>query len=278
MNAVEIRFLGNKQYVEARTTWTSGMGLVKKSLKDIKRGISGSQKLQVNYTVFLPNTCDINVDNQFGDVYMSDLKGTLQADITHGNFRAHTVKKIKRLKLKYGDIRIDELIEGNIIMSYGDLELNKVEELNLDCSTTDVMIEEVNAFNLISKNDNVQIGSVHIMNGSTALTSLKINYLFEKADINSRFGSVKVYKIDPGFGRINMNGSYTAYTIITSKGINSGFKVTLENGKTFSYDNDISISNHTSTNKIDTYVGKVGSGGEENIRIYSKNGNVSFQF
>ncbi len=276
IKAVDINFTGSKQYVSARTDWTSGYSAFRRSIDEIKRSLNSSGKIAVNYFIYMPVNADLNIDNEFGNVYMGDLNGALQADIKHGNFRASNIKKIRRLKLRYGDIRIDESNHASIDASFGDLELNQCADLRLTSANCDVLLDNIGSMNLISKNDKLHLVSVNDLSGNMSLSDLKINLLKKKADLNSRFGSVKVDKIDPNFGRLNLNGNFTDYFIVTEEGLNTGFRVVQENGKTFNYPRTVNVTSHESLDKMDTYNGKIGSGGDTRINIHVKNGEVEF--
>ncbi len=277
LNAVQINFTGSKQYVSARTDWTSGYNSFRRSIDEIKRSLNSSGKLTVNYFIYMPADSDLNIDNEFGNVYMGDLTGVLQADIKHGNFRASKIEKIRRLKVRYGDIRINEAKQASIDASFGDLELNKCEDLKLTSANCDVLLDDINSMNLISKNDKLHLVSIDDLSGNMSLSDLKINLLKKKADLNSRFGSVKVNKIDPNFGRLNLTGNFTDYFIVTEEGLNAGFRVVQENGKTFNYPKTVNVTSHESMDKVNTYSGKIGAGGDKQISIHVKNGEVEFR-
>ena len=129
LDGVDVSFTGNKIYVEARTNWMDDQSFIRKSVNDIRRSLSGSVKMEINYHVYLPEDADVNVENRFGDVYLTDMKGVLTADISHGNLRAGNLNKIRRLKLRYGDLRLKTVNFATIDAGYGDIEIETGNEL-----------------------------------------------------------------------------------------------------------------------------------------------------
>ena len=277
INGISVSFTGNKVYVEARTNWKNDDGFIRKSVNDIRRSLSGSLRVEINYHVYIPRGADINVENRFGDVFMTDIEGTLNAEISHGNLRASSLNKIRRLKIRYGDVRFHSCKYATIDAGYGNVEIEECKELNLTGTSTEIVLGKIEDLNLISKNDHIDIEEVDKLSGTLTITDLRINKLVNKADINSKLGSVRLKNINPSFTRIHLSGSYTSYTIITDSGMNSGFKVTMENGKEFIYPKTVSITSTDTIDKTEIYKGHIGTGGENKIIIQSKNGKVRFE-
>lgn len=277
LRSVNVRFMGNEQYVEAVSSFGSGMGIVKKSAKQIAQSLNGANRVKINFTIYLPKTCDVNIDNQFGDVYMTDIEGMLQAEVTHGNFRATNIKKIRRLKVRYGDIRIDACNNANIDIGFGDADLGDIKMLSLESTTASVLINSVETMDLISKNDHITIGKVERLTGTSTLSDLNLRQLNKSVDFNSKFGSIKMNKIEGDFQRINLTGSYTNYTIVVNPSINSNFKIELVNSKSFHYDQSVKVNSSETLDKSQTYNGTIGKGGEDKFYLLSKNGHVSIE-
>ena len=276
LNEVTIDFSGSKSYVSAQTQWYSS-GFIKRSLDDIKLGVNGSNKLEINYKIMMPKSCKLTIVNSFGDVNMDDADGQLQAEISYGDFRADNLKNVRHITVKYGDANIEEIEKGSINMSYGDIEIEEANDIDVSSAFGKISIEEVENIQIDSKNDEIDIEEVGNIEGVLTFSECKIEKLNNTAELDSKFGRVKIKEVNNSFERIDLSGYHTNYKIYTDSNLKTGFKVVLENGKEFEHEGDIKVTDNASMDRVEKYTGSINGGTDIKIRIQTKMGKVSLE-
>ena len=276
LDGVNINFSNNLHYINARTSLSGKEGVVKKTAMDIRQSINGAHRYQINYKVSLPANCDLLVNNSFGDVYLSDITGSVRLDVSHGNILGGTLIMIKHIKIKYGNLKLKSFEKGQLTSSYGNVEIQSCNELYLTTMMSDVDIDKVNEITLITKGKYIRIGEAGNITGTSTMSELRIEKLTNKINLSSKFGEIRIKEFGENFSQVSLLGSTTNYSFGNTNSIDSNFEIMLIGGKKFYYQNNVSIESQDNIEKTVLYKGKLGAGGENKITIQTKNGAVHF--
>lgn len=134
--------------------------------------------LNIDYTVSFPKSMNASLSNSFGDIFLSELTGNAQLDVSYGSIKAGKLSGAdNRVEVNFGNADIAQLVSGSIDLSYSNLdlaagnnlvikssfsncEIDKVESLKMKCSYDNLELDEVGSLDIEGSFSNVEIGSV----------------------------------------------------------------------------------------------------------------------
>lgn len=271
VEALVVKIDGNANGVTAITDWSDGYGVIKRSLEEIKQSVSNA-KIHVDYTVYVPKSAEIHIDNSFGDVRLDNVNSELEVFLNHGNFSAYDINDDADIIVKYGDIRCRYVKDAKIDHNFGKLKIEKADKLKMSTIKSDMSIQEVDRLTIDSKNDEIEIDEINDFTGSFMLSDIEIDKLKERCQLTTKFGSVEIDEVGQSCNLFKIVSTYTDIEIDESP--NSKFTVVMDHGKSFNYGANVKIESENGMDKIMTYGGKIGTGGNLTLDIYSKNGRV----
>lgn len=271
VDAIVVKIDGNSNGVTAMTDWSDGYGVIKRSLEEIKQSVSNA-KIHVDYTVYVPKSVELHIDNSFGHVRLDNVHSELELFLNHGDLAAYDINDDADITVKYGDIRCGYVKDAKIEHNFGNLKIEKADKLRLSTIKSDISIQEIDRLVIDSKNDEIEIEAIKDLTGSFMLSDVEIDKLIERCQLTTKFGSVEIDEIGQNCKLFKIVSAYTDIEIDESP--NSKFTVVMDYGKSFNYGSNIKIESENGMDKIMTYGGTIGSCGSLTIDIYSKNGRV----
>jgi DUF4097 and DUF4098 domain-containing protein YvlB len=192
---VDFDFKANKYYVIASTVF-AGNGTFWADVSDVANNLfSAGTKTTIDYTVYLPAKSTLKVDNKYGNIYTTDLSGTLNITLSNGDLKAHRFSGNTTLNTEYGNIDVQIIDNGNLTISYGELQMESSTNLTLTSRSSDLTIDEVTQLNLDSKRDKLNLGDIGTIIGQTYFSTLKVDELVTKIDLTSKYGSTDLKKL-----------------------------------------------------------------------------------
>ncbi|HEY9115428.1 MAG TPA: hypothetical protein VIN10_12075 [Bacteroidales bacterium] len=192
---VDFDFKATKYYVIASTVFV-GKGTFWTEVSDVANNLfSAGTKTTIDYTIYLPAKSTLKVDNKYGNIYTTDLSGTLNITLSNGDLKAHRFSGTTTMNTEFGNIDIQIIDNGNLTISYGELQLESSTKLTLTSRSSEIEIDEVTQLNLESKRDKLNLESVGTLIGQTYFTTLKVDELNTKIDLTSKYGSTELEKL-----------------------------------------------------------------------------------
>lgn len=278
IDMIEINVNHSSGFVIAETGWSDNAKFLQKLGFDISRNLGTTNKIQVDYTLYMPASLGLDIKNTFGDIFIASYNGQLDIEIAHGNFRAHKLADIKRLEAKYGKLRISQLRNGRFDLSYMDsAEIGEAEDLYIKSTSSEIEVGHVEVIQLNSRNDEIVIEEAQQVTGQSALSDIEITLLVQSVDLNSKFGELRIREVGEEVELLNLNGNNTDYQIDFSPFFAGGFEVEISDNKEFSfYKPDIKVDKSDSYDKKLFYAGSIGTSQSVKAKVYTKGGFVRF--
>jgi hypothetical protein len=217
--AISVEFEGNKSLVRAETVieekndywWNWG--------KNIK------SDFEINYEVYMPNTCSVDFDNKYGninmmdlandavitvkygDLTMGDLDGDLQLDLGYGNAFIGAVEDVQA-EIKYSKVRCDYAKDFVGETKYSGLNLNSANKVSVDSKYDNYTLGEIGSFINEGKYDNFIIDKVGSILIETKYTDLKVGQLDRSLSAELGYGGINVKNLSKGFDEISIESEY----------------------------------------------------------------------
>lgn len=217
--------------------------------------------ISIHYTVKLPKTNSIEIKNQYGNLFLDELKGSSNINVDYGNI---TVGKLYNalniLNLDYvTTAKIDYLRSATINIDYSKLEIGKADVLTLNADYTDVNLGEIS--DLINNMDygNLNAKRVDKVSNTADYTNIKIGTLTHSFVSSGDYGAISIQNINRGFEKIIINSDYSGVNLGIDPSAGYSITANMQYGD-LKYPSNVTMSKKIVKNTSSYYEGKAGNG------------------
>jgi hypothetical protein len=267
LNLVSIVSNGTPAQVEIRTVFG-------------KEGFSGNSKVNVDYTVNMPATVNLNLTNKFGDVFLNDLSGKGNINIAYGNIEVNKLLNSDNvIDIKFGKGDIQYITGAMVALKYSEMKVEYAGSLFVDSKFSNLEGNKIISLSISFEGGNIDVENTSAVTGKSKFSDLNFSHLDKKIDLDIQYGNCDVEEISADFSLVSVRNKYGDVTI----NIPSGTSYTLDADLKFC-DLDFPDEQATFTQKIATNTSKsfratVGkkTNPEAKVIIRSEFGNVSLQ-
>lgn len=215
---IQIDFTGTNSYIIAKTVIESESGRLASELKSIGSTISGSNKrMEINYMVYLPAHMNVVLNNKFGDIYMDDLNGQVDIELSNGVLKANNLKGNAVITLSFANGMIKSLGSANMKLSYSDMVLDEVGQLDLISKSSKLNVDSVNVLKIESRRDKLYFKHVGYMYGKSNFTEVWVFDFQNESSLYMKYGELTVEHVMPGFSKLYVESDYTDMTLYFDK-------------------------------------------------------------
>lgn len=250
-----------------------------------------NDEFSINYEVFMPATGNLDVSAKYCDVYAATIGGTGEFNVKYGNFKLDGLGEDSEINLAYGNGSINRARDLKVDLAYGNLEVEEASDINLDVRYGNLNVDragdiisdsrysnfilgEVREFRNNGKYDNVEIGFAEEVVCETHYTSVKIDRLARRLNLDMAYGSAKTGKVDASFDEINLNGRYTDFKINMAPGINCSLDLAGTYADIRLPSSGVKTSYDSQEGKSHEVRGTMGSGGNSSIKARMSYGGI----
>jgi hypothetical protein len=231
---INIEFDNDDNFVSAQTTIEETKGW-------FDWGNSRSE-FQVNYDVFMPASCNLQLSNKYGNSNVEAISGNAKVTVKYGDFQLEGVGGELTIALGYGNGTVVKARDVLAEVSYSKLNLNEVQDVDFDTKYSKLYIDKggmvkagqsrydhfgltkIDKFKIESRYGNVEIGEVESVIANSNYTDYRIDHLGDRGDFSLQYGGLRVDELAKGFSEVNLEGKY------------SDFKIYVEEGASFTLD------------------------------------------
>lgn len=274
LSSIDVVFNSSDNFVEAETVfekYKSSWGWW---------GKGNNVHYQINYNVKMPITNNVDLDNDYGNIYLDDLKGSADINCDYGKISIGDLMGVNNdINLDYcSSSTIAYLKSGDINIDYSKLTVEKATKvkLNADYSTAVFRTLETLDFNTDYGSVRVDDG-IHI-SGNGDYTSMRFGTVRKNLDLDTDYGSIRVKDLSKGFERVNITSQYAGIKIGTSSTNNFNFEIDLQYASFKRDDDNVELYKSIVKSTKKYYEGVFGKGSSSSkITIKSQYGSVSLQ-
>ncbi|MGD1958224.1 MAG: hypothetical protein ACFB2Y_05190 [Fulvivirga sp.] len=213
LSRVDIDFSQTGQYLSVETMLDRKSGFFKElwnSVSDYSKTLLSKTKLEIDYKIYLPNTINLELENKFGDLYLSEIKGKCDINITHGNLRANVIHGSSTIAVGFGDVKIKELKSGVITLKTTDADIQTLGDVTFKSSSSHVRIKKADQLNIDSRSDkSLRIEEINRIIGKSLFSKLELEDVKKSIDLNMNYGELRADNIAFSFSKIDLEGKYT---------------------------------------------------------------------
>ena len=223
---IRIDFTAAQSYIIARTVIKSESGRIASELKSISNTITGSNKrVEINYLVRLPAYMDVVIKNKFGDIYMDDLEGQTDIELSNGVLKANRLTGNASIDLSFANAMIKQLGSANLKLSYSDLVLEEVGQLDMVSKSSKLNVDAVNVLKIDSRRDKLYFKKVEFMYGQSNFTQIWVYDFLRESDLYMKYGELTVEHVLSGFNKIFVESDYTDITLYFDREAHVAFDI-----------------------------------------------------
>ena len=165
-------------------------------LKDELKFELNKSDVNIDYVIRLPREVKIDVTNNFGDVFIDNCTGFLNADLSHGTLRLNSLLAGSDIKLKYAKLNVRDLPDTELVMNNSEAYITNGKDLILESSGSEMEIESLKNLQFVGSRDKARFGTIASISGNVKYTSIQIRNLTESMNLTMQLGDLRCDKID----------------------------------------------------------------------------------
>lgn len=241
---IQIQFSDSPSYVSAETV----IGESQKSFWDSWTSSWGGKiDFTIDYQVFMPASCDLDLANKYGDSHIASMEGDVSLEVKYGNFELEEVLGDLEVNLGYGNGTVTRARNISAEGKYCNLKVRHADDVAITSKYSKIKIEEARAVRTISKYDSYDIikmnsfrnegkydhfdiGSVDEVWVVSKYSDINVERLVIGADFELKYGGARVEDVAKGFSEINLIGKHADYKINVEDGAAYQVKATSDSG------------------------------------------------
>lgn len=229
--------------------------------------------MEINYTIKMPKTNELEVRNEFGSFYINKLDANLKLKLKFGTSTIGELNGIENdLDFEFCSLINLEKIKGGLIrVQHSKLNIDDANDIELESQFTKVNVDKLTEGKVDVKFGHLKLDEVGSVKAKMKMAPLEISYLKNDIELIQSHSRTNIENIAKNFEQVDVDCEF------------SPVKLKLESGSSFNVDafvnmgsfilNGNSIKNKDEMNKV-TYKGKVGGSPNSNIKIRSEFGKV----
>jgi hypothetical protein len=222
LDRVEIEFVNNRDYLLMETILDRKSGFFTElwnNIGDYSKNLLSKNQLEINYTVFIPESADLVIINRYGDVFTYGIKGDLEVTLAHGSLRSDVIEQGK-LDLSFSSARIREFKRGSFISKAVDAEIYVAGRLDMTTSSSEITVDDAEFLKLDSQSDKkITIKKADIVRGTTRFSNISMRTITNALDLDMNYGELKMAPVMPGFNSITIHSKSTDIRIAFDESI-----------------------------------------------------------
>lgn len=217
MARVEVKFREVGSVISAVTEISKGGGFLGNVMNEVEGAMGGSNKLKVDYQVWLPKGVMLSVVSKYGDIYLADLDGKVDINLSHGDVKANNFSNTLKLKHSFGKSSFGSIQEGAFTLRGADISVAEAKNLTIESGSSEISIDKVKRIQLNSRNDKIHVLDVGDMTCEGSFTKLTSDLLRGSASLVFSYGDIYLNRIMKDFDNINISGKSTDINLILNQ-------------------------------------------------------------
>jgi len=267
LDLVTIISNGTPSQVETRTVFS-------------KEGFSGNSKVNVDYTVNIPATINLNLTNKFGDVFLNELSGKGNFDIAYGDIE---VKKLLNsdnvIDIKFGKGDMQYITGAMVSLKYSEMKVEYAGSLFVDSKFSNLEGNKIVSLSIGFQGGKVDVENTSAITGKSKFSDLNIGHLDKKIDLDIQYGNCDVDRISADFTLVSVRNKYGSVTVNIPSGTSYNLDAELKFCDLDFPEDQANFTQRITTNTSKSFRATVGKkpNPEARVIVRSEFGNVSIE-
>jgi hypothetical protein len=254
LNSISINFKASKSLVEATTI----IGENKSSWS--WWGKSKNTYYKINYIVKMPKTNSVDLENDYGSIYLGNLSGKASINSDYGKISVSNLSANNNsINLNYcSSSTILYMKSGTVNIDYSKLTIDKSENIKLNADYATLKFGRAGEIDFNLDYGSITIDDSESINGNSDYATLRLGTVRKKLRIDTDYGSLTIKRLMNGFDKVDISGQYTSIKIGVEKEASFGFEIDLQYADFKRDDSKVELFKNISKTTKKYYVGTYG--------------------
>lgn len=227
VRGIDFDITDSQHYLIVRTNVEKNKSELGKEFTRFKESVLKSEgNVQVDYTIWMPATNELKVENKFGDVFIGDYRGKIDINVSNGNLKAHNFEGDLNLVLSFADATINTIKNGYLDCNFSELYVKKAESVRIKSKSTEFEFQKVMDLNAESRRDKFRIREVDVIDATSSFTTIRINELTDRMKLRSEYGDLDIEKTAVDFSTISIESKSTDMNLYFDEASKFDFEIT----------------------------------------------------
>ena len=262
---IEIELTGTPTKVEGKTTV----------------GNISNANYSIDYEIRMPRWINIDLDNQFGNIYLDESDGPVKINLEYGDMEANAFNGPKtEMTIKFSNVETGYMKDGTLNIEYSEWDSKGAENLKLYSRFSELTIEKVAMLNLDSQYDEVNIGSAGQVISVSRFSGLKFEKIGGDFDFDVEYGDIEVNYISAAFKVGKVRNSFAGANLVFDPKTNMNINAEMEFGELSYPKAHASLIEETIGYTTHIYKGRIGASTSPSsqLTVDSKNADIDIDF
>ena len=274
LSNIRIAFNANESFVEAKTIFSddnNSWSWWKKS-KNIN--------YKINYVVKMPKTNSIDLDNDYGTIYLDEISGKAAINCDYGKISiGELLANNNSINLDYcSTSTINYMKSGSINIDYSKLNVDISEKLRVNADYSTIKLEKTKNANFNCDYGSIYVDDVENITINSDYVSIRLGTVRKNMDVDTDYGSITVKNLSKDFENVTINAQYAGIRIGVDTNTSFNFEIDLQYAGFKRDDDKMEFSKSISKATKKYYEGKYGKGNTNaTLKIKSQYGGVSIK-
>ncbi len=271
---IDVEFSATNSYVSAKTIFEKEQ----KSWSWWKK--SKNVNYKINYIVKMPITNAVDLDNDYGNIYLDNLSGKADINCDYGKITVGELSASNNnINLDYcSSSSISYMKSGDVNIDYSKLSIDTSEKIKANTDYSTLKIGKTSTIDFNTDYGSVSIEDAESISGNSDYTSMRFGTVRKKLHIDTDYGSLTVKRLVKGFESVDIDGQYAGIRISVDSDAVFDFIIDLQYAGFKRDDDKMEFYKSISKSTKKHYEGKFGKGNSNSkIKIRSQYGGVSIK-
>jgi hypothetical protein len=262
---IDITLNGSRTKVEAKTSV----------------GNISNANYSIDYEIRMPRWINIDLDNQFGNIYLDESDGLVKINLEYGDMEANALNGPKtEMTIKFSNVETGYMKDGILNFEYSEWESKGTENLKLYSRFSELKIEKIAMLNLDSQYDEVNIGSAGQVISVSRFSGLAFDKIGGDFDFDIEYGDFEANNISAAFKTGKVRNSFAEVSLGFDPKASMNINAEMEFGELSYPKSKASVNEETIGYTTNIYKGRIGASASptSQLTIDSKNADVDIDF
>lgn len=274
LRAIDVAFNANSNMVSAKTMFE------KSSRSWSFWGKSNNASYKVNYTVKMPKSNNVKVNNDYGNILLNEIDGTANINCDYGKIILGDLNNSNNnINIDYcNGSSINFMKAGYINADYSKLSLDKTDQLKINSDYSNLVVGVANSVNFNSDYGSIKVDDVENITGNTDYVSVRLGTVRKNLKLEADYGSIKISDLAKGFQKAEINSEYAGITIGTETNNSFDFRMDLQYARLRYNESNVDMRKSIEKSSKKYYEGTYGKGNSNSVlTIKSQYGSVTLK-
>ena len=191
---------------------------------------SNSDKFEISYHIFIPKSLSVDLQNKYGAIYMAAITGDANISVKYDKLRldgvggdldlymGYTKGSVTSsgnmdLQLSYSNLKCGEVGDVTVASKYSHFEAASAGTIQSNSSYDEYNINKATSISNVGKYDDMFFGQVDKITMTTKYSQLDVGQLNDAANLQFKYGGIKVFGVKDGFSQIDIQSDYTGISV-----------------------------------------------------------------